>query len=175
MRGEYHLHAGVRFSSAELPPHARRIPIEGFIPGAGIGTTSACAENTMAWMLMVYSPRNYLRMRGEYGDWGYGSLTTLELPPHARRIPRNAAITSSHAGTTSACAENTVTRLTSVVVPGNYLRMRGEYLDDCTEFWEAWELPPHARRILLAAGLGLAGGGTTSACAENTLNELGLL
>ena len=53
--------------------------------------------------------------------------------------------------------------------------MRGEYdrvecgidLDE--------ELPPRARRILAHNGDGDPFEGTTSACAENTLNELGLL
>ena len=37
------------------------------------------------------------------------------------------------------------------------------------------ELPPHARRILFSNADTTIGVGTTSACAENTLNELGLL
>ena len=46
VRGEYNLHAGVRLSSAELPPRARRI--QPGCPQANHpnGTTSACAENT---------------------------------------------------------------------------------------------------------------------------------
>ena len=37
------------------------------------------------------------------------------------------------------------------------------------------ELPPRARRIHALDGILNQGVGTTSACAENTLNELGLL
>ena len=37
------------------------------------------------------------------------------------------------------------------------------------------ELPPRARRIQVKDVLPGVGEGTTSACAENTLNELGLL
>ena len=57
----------------------------------------------------------------------------------------------------------------------NYLRVRGEY-----NIGPAWvginpELPPRARRIR-PDGVGVpVRRGTTSACAENTLNELGLL
>ena len=38
-----------------------------------------------------------------------------------------------------------------------------------------WELPPRARRIRDLDEHPVQPGGTTSACAENTLNELGLL
>ena len=37
------------------------------------------------------------------------------------------------------------------------------------------ELPPRARRIPVTADVLVTDVGTTSACAENTLNELGLL
>ena len=78
-------------------------------------------------------------------------------------------------GTTSACAENTQTQLRIALLLRNYLRVRGEYneLDDF--YRNGLELPPRARRILANGhNRGLIGG-TTSACAENTLNELGLL
>ena len=58
---------------------------------------------------------------------------------------------------------------------GNYLRVRGEYLLIVYFFASPAELPPRARRIpLMGVLLGMLVG-TTSACAENTLNELGLL
>ena len=52
-------------------------------------------------------PRNYLRVRGEYGDWGYGATAELELPPRARRILSPGVRKAIYMGTTSACAENT--------------------------------------------------------------------
>ena len=72
-------------------------------------------------------------------------------------------------GTTSACAENT----RRLHLPGratrNYLRMRGEYLEEGFSPRTHEELPPHARRIP-SGGLDCGEcGGTTSACAENTL------
>ena len=57
----------------------------------------------------------------------------------------------------------------------NYLRVRGEYQRIKEALKEDKELPPRARRIHLVHRLERAEGGTTSACAENTLNELGLL
>ena len=78
-------------------------------------------------------------------------------------------------GTTSACAENTLSRAKPSPKIGNYLRVRGEYGSLPGGQSRPVELPPRARRIL---GVEFTYGfesGTTSACAENTLNELGLL
>ena len=67
-------------------------------------------------------------MRGEYAGAMAQKRIDWELPPRARRILVGDVIGEGKYGTTSACAENTVTRLTSVVVTGNYLRVRGEYI-----------------------------------------------
>ena len=58
---------------------------------------------------------------------------------------------------------------------GNYLRVRGEYFKPSRLMWSEEELPPRARRILFGTVISINSIGTTSACAENTLNELGLL
>ena len=50
----------------ELPPRARRIPRHQIFLRAGIGTTSACAENTPVILGGGSGFRNYLRVRGEY-------------------------------------------------------------------------------------------------------------
>ena len=57
----------------------------------------------------------------------------------------------------------------------NYLRVRGEYFVGGFDVFEQSELPPRARRIQKRGNLRIGIRGTTSACAENTLNELGLL
>ena len=78
-------------------------------------------------------------------------------------------------GTTSACAENTLGEATRSPLTRNYLRVRGEYFAGRIVTRKDVELPPRARRILGPyTGAGKING-TTSACAENTLNELGLL
>ena len=74
---------------------------------------------------------NYLRMRGEYLGGPVGSISILELPPHARRIPGIALRYGLLLGTTSACAENTYIELTPPTRSWNYLRMRGEYGETC--------------------------------------------
>ena len=52
--------------TTELPPRARRIPVDpGGVTGIA-GTTSACAENTHKNALIGIAPGNYLRVRGEY-------------------------------------------------------------------------------------------------------------
>ena len=53
--------------------------------------------------------------------------------------------------------------------------MRGEYQAAGLKILTNLELPPRARRIPLVFGFAYFEQGTTSACAENTLNELGLL
>ena len=78
-------------------------------------------------------------------------------------------------GTTSAHAENTRHRKGRRKVAGNYLRARGEYIISTVKSQLQSELPPRTRRILLSIPFILPPVGTTSAHAENTLNELGLL
>ena len=78
-------------------------------------------------------------------------------------------------GTTSACAENTGSFDPITMGHVNYLRVRGAY-EKSRERRRSWtELPPRARRIRHKLSPFLPNPGTTSACAENTLNELGLL
>ena len=71
-------------------------------------------------------------------------------------------------GTTSACAENTLIVWRARVRAWNYLRVRGEYRLVPVTPRICRELPPRARRILLARRTDRAHHGTTSACAENT-------
>ena len=71
----------------------------------------------------------------------------LELPPRARRIHKITAIDDNKNGTTSACAENTLTLLTPSTWPRNYLRVRGEYAAVADDNAAVSELPPRARRI----------------------------
>ena len=175
VRGEYFLVIDVRWVHKELPPRARRILITGIVRGLDWGTTSACAENTHWWWFPQDSRRNYLRVRGEYSRRCTLLSEILELPPRARRIHLARNRNLNFRGTTSACAENTGGVWSTGGVWRNYLRVRGEY----GKFAEAisWvvELPPRARRIPSSVAPVAATRGTTSACAENTLNELGLL
>ena len=111
------------------------------------GTTSACAENTTRRHGYAPSPRNYLRVRGEYPAEMLDAYYRTELPPRARRIPREVWGVEIHQGTTSACAENT--KCLSLVRKSvwNYLRVRGEYTNGNTARIPSQELPPRARRI----------------------------
>ena len=107
VRGEYAPQSVGLAGSGELPPRARRILFGTIISINGTGTTSACAENTTRHHHRQNLTRNYLRVRGEYPVFTNWSMSLPELPPRARRIPFELFDDAAHAGTTSACAENT--------------------------------------------------------------------
>ena len=152
----------------ELPPRARRIHQVENLLGFGIGTTSACAENTAAVSADWCGHGNYLRVRGEYTRLKTCLALGLELPPRARRIPLYYGVPEDEMGTTSACAENTGGGRRHSFHTGNYLRVRGEYLPYVGRRCASRELPPRARRIRDAIGWAWNNLRTTSACAENT-------
>ena len=115
-------------------------------------------------------------MRGEYVADVAGAVVAEELPPRARRILRPALTMPAFCGTTSACAENTPQGLRKYWPGWNYLRVRGEYRSNHFFHASVVELPPRARRIRVPQGCPNRLGGTTSACAENTMLGLaGLL
>ena len=108
-------------------------------------------------------------MRGEYSTTASRLEDLPELPPRARRIPTIAQVAGQALGTTSACAENTRNQNGQGVIPGNYLRVRGEYACPRCDAVKKWELPPRARRIRRLTLCLPWLRGTTSACAENTM------
>ena len=73
-------------------------------------------------------------------------------------------------GTTSACAENTDGHHHHSSLDRNYLRVRGEYQIVELSPYPPMELPPRARRIQEDFSKAVDDFGTTSACAENTIN-----
>ena len=168
VRGEYSPGKTSTPGFVELPPRARRIPFLLLFPRVSPGTTSACAENTCAPRGDVRHLWNYLRVRGEYTRTRWMMCTNRELPPRARRIPERACVSAAPGGTTSACAENTVSERKPANPWRNYLRVRGEYAGTIICFTGSGELPPRARRILDFPRDPVLGLGTTSACAENT-------
>ena len=107
-------------------------------------------------------------MRGEYATYDSLNGHKEELPPRARRIPEGGGPGTPHGGTTSACAENTLSGFWCLHEPWNYLRVRGEYNCCLISDHDFRELPPRARRILLLKHFWREELGTTSACAENT-------
>ena len=111
----------------ELPPRARRIPNNVTVMLLVVGTTSACAENTMVGVVSTILGWNYLRVRGEYPRGLQTPLLKQELPPRARRIRLGFGGALLRGGTTSACAENTPDKPGVSRPYRNYLRVRGEY------------------------------------------------
>ena len=169
VRGEYPHPLKAGGFIPELPPRARRILYEQDETGWHLGTTSACAENTALERVEYGLGRNYLRVRGEYGTIFFGGKNLVELPPRARRILTSTLPKAKKLGTTSACAENTHDGKTFLMIFWNYLRVRGEYRGFGQMQFTQLELPPRARRIRGAVAGANGYGGTTSACAENTL------
>ena len=112
--------------------------------------------------------RNYLRVRGEYSHSPRICKYCSELPPRARRIRKRFRLRQTQIGTTSACAENTKTRIVQLMRYRNYLRVRGEYVTHAPLTPTIKELPPRARRIRRTPPQARSLIGTTSACAENT-------
>ena len=92
----------------------------------------------------------------------------MELPPRTRRILKVFPCSKRFSGTTSAHAENTFRPSLPLVLMGNYLRARGEYLRRIRLPVWRMELPPRTRRIHLDFWVPLAHSRTTSAHAENT-------
>ena len=171
VRGEYFVTLATSTGCGELPPRARRIRSFGLPLRNLSGTTSACAENTFQHQHDAPRCGNYLRVRGEY-KWASGpSLRNSELPPRARRIPHHGWCSAAHNGTTSACAENTIFHRVGRGQSRNYLRVRGEYPRHCITDIKKMELPPRARRIPHYPPPPGHCPGTTSACAENTVNQ----
>ena len=168
VRGEYPTRPRRSAHHLELPPRARRIrpSSRGII--INIGTTSACAENTLGWSWADAFLGNYLRVRGEYSRLLPPSRRTGELPPRARRIRVRKHNSQPVSGTTSACAENTAWYNIPLKIVWNYLRVRGEYDKATSKAISVAELPPRARRIRNRRVLDRPPVGTTSACAENT-------
>ena len=155
-------------TSSELPPRARRIRRGFFRVRVRVGTTSACAENTLSIPQKQSVNGNYLRVRGEYRSSVTHATLLRELPPRARRIHVGHEQGVTVVGTTSACAENTGHGHDRMVVRWNYLRVRGEYMTRLWDLPASVELPPRARRIHAQYHESYTAGGTTSACAENT-------
>ena len=168
MRGEYISNLIRQLIKLELPPRARRIRCTTPSSTQCTGTTSACAENTSTPATCQAKKRNYLRVRGEYASLYDLMALDTELPPRARRIPPHEGAAQSDTGTTSACAENTLTARTLGSILWNYLRVRGEYQPVRARICLQQELPPRARRIREATNFTADALGTTSACAENT-------
>ena len=147
VRGEYRAPPPASHRSSELPPRARRIHHHRRVNHAESGTTSACAENTMGTVAVTGKPGNYLRVRGEYDAHLRWGRAPPELPPRARRIRCCQHFYAHVLGTTSACAENTALTSRLSASPGNYLRVRGEYIYLNLLGVVKAELPPRARRI----------------------------
>ena len=92
----------------------------------------------------------------------------MEIPPHARRRAGGCSPAGLSTGNTSACAEKSVQDRLHDEWWGKYLRMRGEESPLLIPRLAVLEIPPHARRRVLAWQSGVVASGNTSACAEKS-------
>ena len=125
--GEYREFINQATEEPELPPRVRRIHTGLGASPPCMGTTSACAENTLWCGQKENHPRNYLRVCGEYTPFIIHTPHPVELPPRVRRIQLWQRGPRINGGTTSACAENTPSCLILPSRQRNYLRVCGEY------------------------------------------------
>ena len=130
----------------ELPPHTRRRASLVTLSMGMIGTTSAYAEKRAGQIFKNIAAGNYLRIRGEEPDIAVIIAITIELPPHTRRRAIHHYTNTPLGGTTSAYAEKRLGHTGTAVVVGNYLRIRGEEIQEGLECRAIMELPPHTRR-----------------------------
>ena len=114
----------------ELPLRTRRIRPQPSRRTGYLGTTSAYAENTLRAFSMTARNWNYLRVRGEYTLALLMYPPVAELPPRTRRIRFVGEVVAGDDGTISACAENTGGGRCLILFLRNYLRVRGEYLNE---------------------------------------------
>ena len=115
------------------------------------------------------TPRNYLRVSGEYKHANKYKKSTMELPPRTRRIPALVEGYLQKPGTTSAYAENTPPRGQNDQSAKGTTSAYAENTEGqvTIDFPDA-ELPPRTRRIRRHHGARPHVQGTTSAYAENT-------
>ena len=107
-------------------------------------------------------------MRGEERFVARFQALSAEIPPHARRRVCRVQVTPVVLGNTSACAEKRFEPPDRSWLGRKYLRMRGEECGPVLKPALPMEIPPHARRRVLASVDEVAVVGNTSACAEKS-------
>ena len=108
-------------------------------------------------------------MRGEEIPSPLSTVSTPEIPPHARRRDRVLHGALDKRGNTSACAEKRTRPEIRQTRLWKYLRMRGEESKAVTFSTAKPEIPPHARRRESRSGCLPFIHGNTSACAEKSV------
>ncbi len=114
------------------------------------GNTSACAEKSVQHSGKHGAGGKYLRVRGEEYKLFSDAAAKKEIPPRARRRELAPRASVGVDGNTSACAEKRELALQKKLRSGKYLRVRGEERPSTRRFATRMEIPPRARRRVVA-------------------------
>ena len=109
------------------PPLARGIRIILNARHNRLGITPACAGNTIKKRHCPTAPGDHPRLRGEYQQRVWNSMTRSGSPPLARGIPLYLSDEDKEMGITPACAGNTTMEATLQLGIRDHPRLRGEY------------------------------------------------
>ena len=128
LRGEYFSLNATPDMILGSPPLARGIlsSINSIVSGYGI--TPACAGNTKIADGNVAATEDHPRLRGEYQQRVWNSMTRSGSPPLARGILYNIIAASYRHRITPACAGNTLVYMDSNDFQRDHPRLRGEYI-----------------------------------------------
>ena len=128
LRGEYFSLNATPDMILGSPPLARGIlsSINSIVSGYGI--TPACAGNTIKKRHCPTAPGDHPRLRGEYQQRVWNSMTRSGSPPLARGILYNIIAASYRHRITPACAGNTLVYMDSNDFQRDHPRLRGEYI-----------------------------------------------
>ena len=128
LRGEYFSLNATPDMILGSPPLARGIRMILNARHNRLGITPACAGNTIKKRHCPTAPGDHPRLRGEYQQRVWNSMTRSGSPPLARGILYNIIAASYRHRITPACAGNTLVYMDSNDFQRDHPRLRGEYI-----------------------------------------------
>ena len=128
LRGEYCLSNHPVRTIQGSPPLARGIRMILNARHNRLRITPACAGNTIKKRHCPTAPGDHPRLRGEYQQRVWNSMTRSGSPPLARGILYNIIAASYRHRITPACAGNTLVYMDSNDFQRDHPRLRGEYI-----------------------------------------------
>ena len=132
------------------------------------GITSACAEQTCIRWPTSAVRWDHLRVCGaDVAPTGSGAISGGS-PPRVRSRRAGLACLELRVGITSACAEQTLAAICSIMADRDHLRVCGADSVPCRKPWNHAGSPPRVRSRLVLDDNAIHRHGITSACAEQT-------
>ena len=155
-------------AGAGSPPRVRsRHPRASRIQGRR-GITSACAEQTGHCCSFQSVVRDHLRVCGADSVCSDSATLNLGSPPRVRSRLAFDGPRRLFGGITSACAEQTLAAICSIMADRDHLRVCGADSVPCRKPWNHAGSPPRVRSRLVLDDNAIHRHGITSACAEQT-------